>query len=107
MTGAVVYTCSICSEPSSDICVKCTKDACRNHKCERCKSCSDCCECEVPLTAPEPEMQPIADLPALPQASEEPDLNVPSEVFEQIPPAQPEEVVQPVDLNHQTPGEQP
>lgn len=42
-----VYTCSICSEPSRDICVYCTKDACPNHRCEKCRRCSDCCECEA------------------------------------------------------------
>jgi len=46
-----VFTCSICGEPSKDICVFCTKDACANHRCERCRRCSDCCECEVPLSA--------------------------------------------------------
>ena len=49
-----VFTCSICGEPSKDICVGCTKDACANHRCERCKRCSDCCECEVPLSLSEP-----------------------------------------------------
>lgn len=89
MTEAAVYTCSICNEPSTAICVRCTKDACRNHRCERCKACSDCCECEVPLTGPEPEMpdaivatpsapEAVPALPAPPQASEEPDLNIPT-----------------------------
>ena len=50
---AAVFTCNICGEPSRDICVYCTKDACANHRCERCKRCSDCCECEVPLSAEE------------------------------------------------------
>src|SRR5579872_2161856 len=55
MTAEIaVFTCSICGEPSRDICVFCTKDACANHRCERCKRCSDCCECEVPLSAAEP-----------------------------------------------------
>lgn len=31
------------------ICVRCTKDACNNHLCEKCLRCSDCCECEVVL----------------------------------------------------------
>ena len=48
-----VFSCSICGESSSDICVLCTKDACANHRCERCKRCSDCCECDVPLSAEE------------------------------------------------------
>jgi hypothetical protein len=47
------YTCSICGDPSRDICVYCTKDACPNHLCRRCLRCSDCCECEVPLEAPQ------------------------------------------------------
>lgn len=104
MIETATYECSICNEPSLEICVRCTKDACPNHRCGRCKACSDCCECEVPLTEPEPYMaavasvqaepiqaEPIqdeagashetveaADLPMPPEASEEPDLNAPS-----------------------------
>jgi transcription elongation factor Elf1 len=48
-----VFTCSICGEASTRICVWCTKDACDNHLCRKCRRCSDCCECEVPLEAPE------------------------------------------------------
>jgi hypothetical protein len=44
------FTCSICGEESTRICVRCTKDACDNHLCEKCRKCSDCCECEVALT---------------------------------------------------------
>ena len=62
------FQCSICDEPSTRICVRCTKDACDNHICEKCLKCSDCCECEVALdatpriahtihTPPEPELQ--------------------------------------------------
>jgi hypothetical protein len=43
------FTCSICGEESTRICVRCTKDACENHLCEKCGRCSDCCECEVAL----------------------------------------------------------
>ena len=43
------FTCSICGEQSTRICVRCTKDACDNHLCEKCGKCSDCCECEVHL----------------------------------------------------------
>jgi hypothetical protein len=43
------FVCSICSEESTRICVRCTKDACNNHLCEKCGRCSDCCECEVTL----------------------------------------------------------
>jgi len=43
------FACSICAEPSSEICHACTKDACENHLCKRCSRCSDCCTCDVPL----------------------------------------------------------
>ena len=43
------FVCYICEEPSTGICVYCTKDACDNHLCVRCRRCSDCCECEVRL----------------------------------------------------------
>jgi len=46
------FTCSICGEESTRICVRCTKDACDNHLCEKCRRCSDCCECEVKLAEP-------------------------------------------------------
>jgi hypothetical protein len=60
--GVVIFVCSICGEPASEICVYCTKDACANHRCDRCKRCSDCCECEVPLSAAEatPEAAQVA-----------------------------------------------
>jgi hypothetical protein len=63
IAGTVVLTCSICGEPSHDICVYCTKDACANHRCERCKRCSDCCECDVPLSAAEVHVEPVAAAP--------------------------------------------
>jgi len=76
-----IFTCSICGEPSMDICAYCTKDACANHRCERCKRCSDCCECEVPLSAQEahPEPEPVIEAPApldapLPLSAEPPVL---------------------------------
>jgi hypothetical protein len=43
------FECSICGDPSGEICSWCTKDACTNHMCARCKRCSDCCTCEIPL----------------------------------------------------------
>jgi hypothetical protein len=46
------FACSICGEESTRICVRCTKDSCDNHLCEKCLKCSDCCECEVRLKAP-------------------------------------------------------
>ena len=48
----MAFLCSICGEESTQICVRCTKDACRNHLCDKCHRCSDCCECEVPLDQP-------------------------------------------------------
>ena len=53
MTETRAFACSICGEPSTEICVYCTKDACSNHLCAKCFRCSDCCECEVPLNLPE------------------------------------------------------
>jgi hypothetical protein len=41
------FICSICEEPSKDICIRCTRDTCPNHLCSVCHRCSDCCECEV------------------------------------------------------------
>lgn len=49
MTEAAVFSCSICGEPSSEICLWCTKDACPLHRCQKCGRCSDCCECDIPL----------------------------------------------------------
>lgn len=46
MSETLTYPCSICSEPATDLCVHCTKDACANHLCAKCRRCSDCCNCE-------------------------------------------------------------
>ena len=76
------FTCSICGEESTRICVWCTKDACDNHLCEKCRRCSDCCECEVrlsepvhepahpvaPAAAPEPERDPVIETDPPPEA---------------------------------------
>ena len=43
------FVCSICEEESTRICVRCTKDTCSNHLCEKCGACSDCCDCEIQL----------------------------------------------------------
>jgi len=50
------FVCSICEEESTRICVRCTKDACDNHLCEKCLRCSDCCECEVTLADQAPSV---------------------------------------------------
>jgi hypothetical protein len=65
---AAIFRCSICGEPSAEICVACTKDTCGNHLCERCKRCSDCCECDVPLSAEEAHAEPVEA--AEPEAAE-------------------------------------
>jgi hypothetical protein len=62
------FSCSICGEESTRICVRCTKDACDNHLCDKCHKCSDCCECEVALTAHAPESVREALHPASPQS---------------------------------------
>jgi len=49
----MAFTCSICEEESTRICVACTKDSCDNHLCEKCSRCSDCCGCEVALNRQE------------------------------------------------------
>ncbi len=49
MNGTRTFTCTICGDPSDQICVYCTKDSCANHLCQKCGRCSDCCECDVPL----------------------------------------------------------
>ncbi len=46
-TPSTAFSCSICCEPSGDLCVRCTKDVCVNHRCEKCNRCSDCCQCEL------------------------------------------------------------
>ncbi len=43
------FVCNICEEESTRICMRCTKDTCSNHLCEKCGCCSDCCNCDVPL----------------------------------------------------------
>jgi hypothetical protein len=61
------FVCSICEEESTRICVKCTKDTCANHLCEKCAACSDCCDCEIHLVEeegphePEPHPHPMPD----------------------------------------------
>jgi hypothetical protein len=87
------FTCSICEEESTRICVACTKDSCDNHLCEKCKRCSDCCGCEVtlverelsnsalvsgtePLFTPEPLAEP-AGIPAENIAGEAADIDLP------------------------------
>jgi hypothetical protein len=71
----MTFTCSICGEASTQICVRCTKDACPNHLCEKCRRCSDCCECEVPLAERPPAFTPAAR--AMRPPTPEPETPVP------------------------------
>ncbi len=78
------FFCTICGEESTRICVRCTKDTCSNHLCEKCLRCSDCCECELALSDnglpaatarsvfPRPEPEPIPE-PPQPIPDPEPD----------------------------------
>ena len=69
MSDARTFFCSICGDPSTQICVYCTKDACANHLCRKCLRCSDCCECDVPLDADrEPPAAPPEPDPTTPPA---------------------------------------
>jgi hypothetical protein len=54
MITTMPFVCNICEEQSTRICVRCTKDTCSNHLCEKCRACSDCCDCEIHLE-PDPE----------------------------------------------------
>jgi hypothetical protein len=85
---AMPFQCSICDEPSTRICVRCTKDACDNHLCERCLKCSDCCECEVALDAA-PRRPPVVRAQTAPEADLTPQPE-PS-AFDEPPPASPTE----------------
>ncbi|HTP89465.1 MAG TPA: hypothetical protein VMJ34_21090 [Bryobacteraceae bacterium] len=68
-TGTLTYACSICAEPSHDVCVYCTKDVCHSHRCQRCLRCSDCCECESPLCLDEePAVEAAAETLAIEEA---------------------------------------
>jgi hypothetical protein len=110
MTETAIFTCSICGEPSGEICVFCTKDTCANHRCERCKRCSDCCECEIPLSAAEAPAAAEVEAPAEPQPSEyqdqTPEESQPVEYQDQVAPPQPaaesesEHASEPVENNH-------
>jgi hypothetical protein len=65
MMEVATFTCSICGDRSTHICVFCTKDACENHLCQRCHRCSDCCTCDMPLTNSEEHVEEelIASVP--------------------------------------------
>jgi hypothetical protein len=78
MTTTMPFVCSICEEQCTRICVRCTKDTCSNHLCEKCGACSDCCDCEIhldlhdeigPHDPDEPRPHPMPD----PDPAPEPD----------------------------------
>jgi len=93
-TATFTFTCSICAEPSHDICVYCTKDVCHSHRCQRCLRCSDCCECESPLCLDEVPVAAIVEAVAEPVEAPvempEPDISEPAEQAETA-----EEILQP------------
>ncbi len=97
--ATAILTCSICGEPSHDICVYCTKDACANHRCDRCKRCSDCCECDVPLSAEEVHIEPPAEaaiaMPLDPPAAPEVSIFAPEPEQMELPEAPPHEELLP------------
>ena len=86
MTTTMPFVCSICEEQSTRICVKCTKDTCANHLCEKCAACSDCCDCEVRLMEeslagphePEPHPHPMPDPDDDPEPEPEPIPGLPA-----------------------------
>lgn len=80
------FQCSICDEPSTRICVRCTKDACDNHLCEKCLKCSDCCECEVALDAA-PRRTPVVHTQPAPEAEPTPQPEL--SAFDEPTPASP------------------
>jgi hypothetical protein len=88
------FTCSICGEESTRICVHCTKDACDNHLCEKCLRCSDCCECEVRLSEPARMMvhapRPDADVLPLPDPDPDPEPHLPEPDPDPVPMPDPE-----------------
>jgi hypothetical protein len=49
--------------------VRCTKDTCANHLCEKCDACSDCCDCEIRLNLAVDE--PAVDEPAVDEPADE------------------------------------
>jgi len=46
VSETTTFACSICEEPSTEICVYCTKDVCDNHRCPKCQRYSDSCQCQ-------------------------------------------------------------
>lgn len=100
-TATLTFNCSICAEPSHDICVYCTKDVCHSHRCQRCLRCSDCCECESPLCLDEVPVAPVTveatpELVEVPVEITEPDLTEPAELAETTETPEPvQELLQP------------
>jgi hypothetical protein len=72
MINVMPFVCSICEEQSTRICVRCTKDTCSNHLCDKCGACSDCCDCEVHLNNDEPPYERPSYRMAGPHEPDEP-----------------------------------
>ncbi len=79
------FTCNICEETSTDICIACTKDSCANHLCEKCARCSDCCGCEVALIEPESAVAAASVGGPEPLVGAEPVLEPPGIPAEDVP----------------------
>ncbi len=82
MITTMPFVCSICEQQSTRICVRCTKDTCANHLCEKCGACSDCCDCEIRLSLhadegphdpDEPKPHPMPDPDPAPEPNPMPD----------------------------------
>ncbi|MDP9054849.1 MAG: hypothetical protein M3N93_11205 [Acidobacteriota bacterium] len=73
MITAMSFVCSICEEQSTRICVRCTKDTCSNHLCDKCGACSDCCDCELHLEHEATSFEPVQPPPAEPTPHPMPD----------------------------------
>ena len=86
----MAFLCSICEEESTRICVRCTKDACNNHLCERCRKCSDCCECEVVLADTMQEPVRTVLQAAIPKPDPEPEQHLPEPDPDPFPEPEPE-----------------
>ena len=84
------FSCSICGEESTRICVLCTKDSCGNHLCERCGCCSDCCECEIALREPLYEAPTVHSVRVKPEPEPEPDAPHPPPDPDPFPQDEPE-----------------
>jgi hypothetical protein len=90
MTTTMNFVCSICEEQSTRICVKCTKDTCANHLCDKCGACSDCCDCDLRLDPDVDERAIEHVMNVQPSVSHEPDEPKPHPMPDPDPAPEPE-----------------